>query len=245
MTSPSEIPSADLHSSSNGIPSPEMSSTNLEQEHVYPVLIAPQFPYPDVAGRRQVFTYAAWTWDTHIRTSSQIFEASADGLSNLGNTFPPVLPNSVMRAVTYTGEDVDEEEVDVTEEDSDEEEVDVTVDDSDDEEVDVTGENSDDEEVDVTVEDSDDEEVDVTGENSDDEEVDVTVEDSDDEEVDATGENSHDENESSMNDFSHSDKDANTDGSPTNKCSRQGKHKVGKIVLIWTIQQSAKLSTTL
>ena len=94
MTSPSEIPSADLHSSFNGIPSPEMPSTYLEQEHLLPSVIGRQFPYPDVA-RRRAFALASQLWDTHIRTTSQILEASADGSPNLDKSFRPLMPKGV------------------------------------------------------------------------------------------------------------------------------------------------------
>ena len=219
MTSPSEIPSADLHSPSNGIPSPEMSSTYLEQEHVYPVVIAPLFPYPvpypDVAGRRQAFVFASQTGDPHIRTASQILEASADGLSNLNNTFPPVMPNSVMRSenyLRYVYPQLREVERPA-----------------------MYGFSGDSEALYLTVnETSSDGESDTGNEPS-------IGDDSEEVEIDVTGEDSHYTNESSINDFSVSDKDANTDGSPTTKCSRQGKHKVGRIVLIWTFMKSLLL----
>ena len=283
MTSPSELPSADLHSPSNGIPSPEMPSINLEQEHLLPSVIAPLFPhpifYPDVA-RRQVFAFASQLWDTHIRTTSQILEASADGSPNLDNTFRPLMPNSVMRSKTYLQyvfPQLREEERPPM--------------------YDCVGPS---EALNLTRNETSNGGDFVTenehrmGEDSDEEEVAITGEDSDEEHVDITGEESHDEKKSSVNDFSHSDKDASTDGSsqehtevdadvlsqneeevimnvkkepfqeemdcnsddsfcgekfalpviastsgsqqqPTAGCSQQGKHKVGKIVLIWTI----------
>ena len=104
MTSPSEIPSAFLQLPSNGIPSAEIPSTFLGQEHSFPLVIAQLFPYsvpyPDVA-RRRVFAYVSKAWDTHIRTSSQILEASADDSTNLDNTFRPLMPNTFMRSATY------------------------------------------------------------------------------------------------------------------------------------------------
>ena len=219
MTSPSEIPSADLHSPSNRLPSPEMPSTYLEQEHLLPLVIAPLFPYPVpypvVAGRRQVFAFASQTGDTHIRTASQILEASADGLSNLDNTFPPVIPNSVMRAETYLQYSYlqlrEEERPPMYDFSGDSEALYLTVNETSTDGDSVTGNEP--------------------GMGDDSEEV----------EIDVTGEDSHYENEPSINDFSLSDKDANTDGSPTIKCSRQGKHKVGKIVLVWTIMKSLLL----
>ena len=214
MTSPSELPSADLHSSSNGIPSPEMPSTNLEQEHLLPSVIAPLFPrpifYPDVA-RRQVFAFASQLWDTHIRTTSQILEASADGSPNLDSTLRPLMPNSVLRSETYLQyvypqlREVERppmydcvgpsEALNLARSET-----------SNDRDFVTENEPS-------MGEDSDEVEVDITGEDSDEEEVDITGEDSDEEDVDMTGEESHDEKKSSVNDFSLSDKDASTDGS--------------------------------
>ena len=220
MTSPSEIPSADLHSPSNRLPLPEMPSTYLEQEHLLPLVIAPLFPYPvpypDVAGRRQVFAFASQTGDPHIRTASQILEASADGLSNLDNTFPPVMPNSVMRSENYLQYVVysqlrEEERPLMYDFRGDSEALYLTVN-----ETSTDGDS-------VTWNEPG------MGDDSEELEIDVTVEDY------------HDGNESSINDFSLSDKDANTDGSPTIKCSRQGKHKVDRIVLIWTIMKSLLL----
>ena len=100
MTSPSEIPSAFLQLPSNGIPWAEIPSTFLEQEHSFPLEIAEPFPYPDVA-RKRVFACVSKAWDTHIRTSSQILEASADDSTNLDNTFRLLMPNTVMRSATY------------------------------------------------------------------------------------------------------------------------------------------------
>ena len=283
MTSPSEIPPADLHSSSNGIPSPEMPSTNLEKEHLLPSVIAPLFPhpifYPDVA-RRQVFAFASQLWDTHIRTTSQILEASADGSPNLDNTFRPLMPNSVMRSKTYLQyvfpQLREEERLPMYDCIGPSEALNLA-----------RSETSNG--ADFVTENEH-----RMGEDSDEVEVDVTGEDSDEEEVDITGEESHNEKESSVNDFSRSDKDAITDGSsqehmeadadvlsqneeevimnvkkepfheemdcnsddsfcgekfvlpviastsgsqqqPTAGCSQQGKHKVGRIVLIWSI----------
>ena len=291
MTSPSEIPPADLHSSSNGIPSPEMPSPYLEQEHLLPLVIARQFPYPDVA-RRRVFALVSQLWETHIRTTTQILEASADGSPILDNSFRPLMPNSVLRSETYLQfvypqlrEDErppmydyigPSEALNLARNETTNDGDFVT------ENEPSMGENSDEVKLDITGEDSDEEEVDVTGEDSPEEEVDIT------------GEDSHGEKESSENDFSFSDKDAITEGfsqehmeadadvlsqneeevimnvkkepfqkemdcnsddslcgekfvlpviastsgsqqQPTAGCRQQGKHKVGRIVLIWTI----------
>ena len=302
MTSPSELPSADLHSSSSGIPSLEMPSTNLEQEHLLPLVIARQFPYPvfypDVA-RRRVFALASRLWDTHIRTTSQILEPSADGSPNVDNTFRPLMPNSMMRSETYLQYVYPQlrevERPPMYDYIGPSEALNLTVNETSNDRDSVTenelsmGEDSDKEEVDITGEDSNEEEVIVTGVDSDEEEVDVTGVDSDEEEVGITGEDSHDEKESSVNDFSLSNTDgfsqehmeadayvlsqneeevimnvkkepfqeemgcnsddsfcgekfvlpviASTSGSqqqPTAGCSQQGKHKVGRLVLIWT-----------
>ena len=272
-----------------------MSSTNLEQEHLLPSVIAPLFPhpifYPDVA-RRRVFAFASQLWDTHIRTTSQILEASADGSPNLDNTFRPLMPNSVMRSKTYLQyvfpQLREEERPPMYDCIGPSEALNLARSET------SNGADFVTEYEHRMGEDSDEVEVDVTGEDSDEVEVDVTGEDSDEEEVDITGEESHNEKESSVNDFSLSDKDASTDGSshehteadadelsqneeevimnvkkepfqeemdcnsddsfcsekfvlpviastsgsqqqPTAGCSQQGKHKVGRIVLIWSI----------
>ena len=274
MTSPSAIPSADLHSSSNGMPSPY-----LEQEHLLPLVIARQFPYPDVA-RRRVFALVSQLWDTHIRTTSQILEASADGSPNLDNSFRPLMPNSVLRSETYLQfvypqlREVERPPMYDYIGHS--------------EALNFTGHETSDEGDFVT------ENEPSMGDDSEEVEVDLTGVDSDEEKVDVTGEDSHEEKESSVNDFSLSDKDAITEGfsqehmeadayvlsqneeevimnvkkepfqeemdcnsdnsfcgetfvlpviastsgsqqQPTAGCSQQGKHKVGRIVLIWTI----------
>ena len=104
MISPSDIPSAFLRLPSNGTASPELTSTYLEQVNSFPLVITEQFPYPvpelDVA-RKRAFKYVSLAWDTHIKTSSQILEASADESTNLDDNFRPLMPNSVMRSATY------------------------------------------------------------------------------------------------------------------------------------------------
>ena len=278
MTSPSEIPPADLHSSSNGIPPPEMPSPYLEQEHLLPLVIARQFPYPDVA-RRRVFALVSQLWETHIRTTTQILEASADGSPILDNSFRPLMPNSVLRSETYLQfvypQLREEERPPMYDYIGPSEALNLA-----------RNETSNDGDFVTENEPS-------MGENSDEVELDITGEDSDEEEVDVTGEDSHGEKESSVNDFSLSDKDAITEGfsqehmeadadvlsqneeevimnvkkepfheevdcnsddsfcgekfvlpviastsgsqqQPTAECSQQGKHKVGRIVLIWT-----------
>ena len=104
MISPSDIPSAFLRLPSNGTASPELTSTYLEQVNSFPLVIAELFPYPvpelDVA-RKRAFKYVSLGWDTHIKTASQILEASADESTNLDYNVRPLMPNSVMRSATY------------------------------------------------------------------------------------------------------------------------------------------------
>ena len=267
MTSPSEIPPADLHSSSNGIPPPEMPSPYLEQEHLLPLVIARQFPYLDVA-RRRAFALVSQLWDTHIRTTSQILEASADGSPNLDNTFRPLMPNSVMRSATYlqyvfpqlreeerppmydcigpsealnlAGSETSNDEDFVTENELS------MGDDSDVVEVDVIRENSDDEK-ESSVNDLSFSNKDASTEGSSQEhmEADADVLSQNEEEVimNVKKEPFQEEVDCNSDDSFCGEKFvlpviASTSGShqqPTAGCSQQGKHKVGRIVLIWTI----------